>query len=165
MTVHQHQGLTSENSLVRIPRVKATSRGLRHVTRGLRQILKSIARFLAQEWVSFASLTGSFIFRIIETSILTENMAAFRDNKSYRDFLETRKWTLETKFSDFIEFARLGTSQWHWAELAFSEDVCMADVCWEQGKNGQYTTSTFPIMHLICPPKFFIGLFFISPGY
>ena len=57
-----------------------------------------------------------------------------------------------TKCSDFIEFARLETSQGHWAELIFSEDFCKGLLLDREKEIGKYATSTFPIMPLICPP-------------
>ena len=62
-----------------------------------------------------------------------------------------------TKSSEFIEFARIqGTSQGHWSELISSENFCTGTVAGQGKKVGKYTTSTFPIMLLICvpPPPF-----------
>ena len=57
-----------------------------------------------------------------------------------------------TKCSNFIEFARLETSQGHWAELIFSEDFCKGLLLDREKEIGKYATSTFPIRPLICPP-------------
>ena len=37
------------------------------------------------------------------------------------------------------------------------------DLYWGLGKHGQYATSMFPMMHLICPPKFCITFVFHFP--
>ena len=37
------------------------------------------------------------------------------------------------------------------------------DLYWGLGKHGQYATSMFPMMHLICPPKILHNLCFSFP--